>query len=193
MFSESAMGRLPESPLEVRLAATLFLLLLGVANVFGAWQVRDFAAFAPSDVARIVAPRPTHAMAMECCTFTAIQEKPVNPDTLDRQERWIDRSLLVQDTHVHVPVYAITSALLALVIFGLRVSSRGRSLLVVLAFAAPFLDFAGLWGAHLMPRAGVFFAALAVAGGAAMGVCYVTVLTLLIAQLWLRPKEKSHA
>src|SRR5262249_27295921 len=36
----TGMGRLPESPVEVRLAATLFLLLLGLANVFGACRSR---------------------------------------------------------------------------------------------------------------------------------------------------------
>ena len=41
------MGRLPDSAVEARLAATLFLLLLGMADVFGAWQVRQFAAFTP--------------------------------------------------------------------------------------------------------------------------------------------------
>jgi hypothetical protein len=184
------MGGLPGTPLEVRLAATLFLLLLGVANIFGAWQVRDFATFAPGELAGMVAPRQPHAMAMECCDFTAIREKPVDPNTLDRPARWIDRSLLVQDTHVHVPVYAITSALLALIVFGLRLSSRARSLLVLLAFAAPALDFAGLWGAHVVPRAGTVFAGAAVLGGFAMGICYLIVLVLTVVQLWLRREEK---
>ncbi len=183
------MGGLPQAPVEVRLAATFFLLLLGLANLFGAWQVKDFASFAPREVAGMVAPRQPHAMAMECCNFTAIREKPIDPETLDQPERWIDRSLLVQDTHVHVPVYAITSALLALIVFGLRLSSRTRSALVVLAFAAPALDFAGLWGAHVAPRAGTVFAAAAVAGGFAMGICYLIVFVLALAQLWLRHGE----
>lgn len=190
MSSELRMGRLSEAPFEVRLAATLFLLLLGVANLFGAWQVKDFASFAPRELARMVAPRQPHAMAMECCNFTAIREKPVDPESLDQPERWIDRSLLVQDTHVHVPVYAITSALLALIVFGLRLSSRMRSALVLLAFAAPVLDFAGLWGAHVAPGSGTAFAAAAVAGGIAMGICYLVILVLVIAQLWLRRGER---
>jgi hypothetical protein len=190
MSSELRLGGLPGAPPEVRLSATLFLLLLGVANLFGAWQVRDFASFAPGEVARMVAPRQPHAMAMECCDFTAIQEKPVDPNTLDRPERWIDRSLLVQDTHVHVPVYAITSALLALIVFGLRLSSRARCGLVVLVFAAPALDFAGLWGAHVAPGWGAFFGATAVAGGIAMGIGYLIILVLLAVQLWFFRGEK---
>ena len=35
------MGRLPQSPFEVRLAVTLFLGLLGIADFFGAWQVQQ--------------------------------------------------------------------------------------------------------------------------------------------------------
>lgn len=187
------MGRLPQSPPEVRLAATLFLCLLGVADFFGGWQVKNFAAFTPRGVASTVAPTALHSMAMECCNVTAVEEKPVEPASLDRPVHRINRELLIQDTHVHVPVYAMTAAFLALILFGLRLSSRLRTGLVVLAFAAPFLDFAGLWGAHLATdRAGVF-AALAISGGFAMGICYAVVFLLAIAQLWVFPKEKIHA
>ena len=186
------MGRLPQSPPEVRLAATLFLLLLGVADLFGAWQVADFASFKPRGVAAVVAPQGHHPLAMECCSFTAVGEKPIEPESLDRQTHPISRELLVQDTHVHVPVYAMTAAFLSLLVFGLRLSSRTRAGLVLLAFAAPFADFAGLWGAHLFPAAGTFFGGLAVVGGAAMGVCYLAVLVLTILQLWLPAKEMNH-
>jgi hypothetical protein len=65
--------------------------------------------------------------------------------------------------------------------------------LVLAAFAAPFLDFAGLWGAHLAPGLGTFFGALAVGGGFAMGICFAVVFVVTIAQLWLPSKENSHA
>ena len=61
------------------------------------------------------------------------------------------------------------------------------------AFSAPFLDFAGLWGAHLAPGLGKFFGALAVCGGFAMGICFVVVFAVTIAQLWLLSEENSHA
>jgi hypothetical protein len=187
------MGRLPQSPPEVRLAVTLFLCLLGVADFFGAWQVKNFAAFTPRGVASTVAPAASHPMAMECCNVTEVEEKPVEPSSLDRPSHHIERELLVQDTHVHVPVYALTAAFLALILFGLRLSSRLRVGLVLLAFAAPFLDFAGLWGAHLVADRGALFAAIAVGGGFAMGLCYCVVLVLAIAQLWFFRKEKIHA
>jgi hypothetical protein len=175
------------------LAVTLFLALLGIADLFGAWQVKNFAAFTPRGVAAAVAPQTQHSMAMECCSVTATEEMPVEPASLDRPNHRIARELLVQDTHVHVPVYAFATASLALVLFGLRLSSRARVCLVVCAFAAPFLDFAGLWGAHLAPGQGALFGTLAVGGGFAMGICFVIVFVVAMAQLWLPSKENRHA
>jgi hypothetical protein len=197
------LGRLREAPFEVRLAATLFLLLLGVADAFGAWEVKNFAGFTPRTVAATVAaepedsamppmsmPGPGHAEAA-----TKVEEHPVDLSALDRRHHTIGRDLLVQDTHVHIPVYALTAAALSLLVFGLRLSSRTRSALVLLAFAAPFADFVGLWGAQLCPRLAVPFGALTVAGGFAMGLAYLFVLVLTLAQCWFSrsQEEDSHA
>ncbi|SRR5258708_3100844 len=184
------MGKLPRSPFEVRLAATLFLLLLGVADLFGAWEVKNFAAFTPAATAAAVAPEEPHAMAMCAACGTMAMEHPVDLATLDRPRHVINRELLVQDTHVHVPVYAITAGALSLIVFGLRLRSRARSVAVLLAFAAPLLDFAGLWGAHLLPRSGSLFGGIAVAGGCTMGLVYTWVLFATLWQCWLhRPPE----
>lgn len=187
------MGKLPSGPFEARLAATLFLLLLGLANVFGAWQVRNFASFTPRGVAATVGARERHAMTMDCCTISTSAETPVDPETLNRAEHHIDRELLVQDSHVHIPVYAMTAALLSLLVLGLDLSSGRRSALIALLFVAPFADFAGLWGAHLFPGAGAAFGALAVAGGFVMGAGYTVVLAIAIFQLWIRRREPEHA
>lgn len=177
------LGRLPESPYEVRLAATLFLLVLGVADVFGAMQVASFGSFTPTGVARTVAGRPSQPGS--ALGPTVATETPVDLADLDRTEHHIHRELLVQDTHVHLPAYAMTAGFLALIVLGLRLPSRGRSALIALAFAAPCADFAGLWGAHLVPGMGVAFGALAVAGGFAMGLAYLAVLALTLSQCWL--------
>jgi len=187
------MGRLPDSPVETRLAATLFLLLIGLADIFGAWQVSNFASFAPRGVAATVAPQEHHEMAMACCGTSTMAETPVEPASLNQPTHRIERQLLVQDTHVHIPVYALTAAFLALIVLGLRMSSRRRILLILLVFAAPFADFAGLWGAHLFPQAGVFFGGLAVAGGLVMGLCYVVVLSVALFQFWFSRKDPKHA
>ncbi len=187
------MGRLPESALEVRLAATLFLLLLGLADIFGAWQVSNFAAFTPRRVAAAVAPDVHREVAMPCCRPSAARERPVDLTMLDSPRHQISRELLVQDTHVHVPAYAMAAAFLALIVFGLSLSRRARVTIVLLAFAAPFFDFVGLWGAHLYPAGGVLFGALTIGGGFAMGLKYLVVLTLVLKQCWFRERRNTHA
>ena len=189
------MGKLPGGPPEVRLAATFFLLLLGLANFFGAWEVKNFSSFTPQGVAATVAPEEHHPMAMRCPMCSGSVEVPIDLDTLDRPKHTIGRDLLVQDSHVHIPVYSLTAGALSLLVFGLALSSAARSGLVTLAFAAPVLDFLGLWGAHLAPRLGVFFGAITVLGGSAMGLAYVIVLWFTLSQCWLQRsrKELPHA
>lgn len=178
------MGRLPESPLEVRLAATLFLVLLGVADLAAAWQVQNFASFSPSAVAKLVAPGgPPSSIQMEAAPGT---EVPIDLNQLDMPQHHIEQNLLMQDTHIHIPAYALTAAALSVIVFGLRLSSRVRSVLVAAAFAAPLTDFLGLWGAHVAPAAGVAFGTLAVAGGLSMGAVYVLVTVVTLYQCWLR-------
>jgi len=187
------MGKLANSPVETRLAVTLFLLLIGLADLFGAWQVSNFASFTPRGVAGAVRPEEHHEMAMACCSTSTIAETPVEPASLNKPTHRIERELLVQDTHVHVPVYAMTAAFLAVIVLGLKMGSGKRALLIWLAFAAPFADFAGLWGAHVLPGAGVFFGGVAVAGGFAMGICYTIVLTLVLLQCWFLRKDARDA
>lgn len=183
------MGTLPKGPFELRLAATLFLALLGIADLFGAWQVQNFSAFTPRGVAKTVAPTQTEQLAP---LSPNDGERPVSLDEIDEERHRIPRELLVQDTHVHLPVYALTAAALSLVVLGLELGSRLRSILIAAAFAAPVLDFAGLWGAHLAPRAGVWFAALAIAGGLLMGLVYAVVFVSTLVQCWLsRPRQQS--
>jgi hypothetical protein len=183
------MGKLPESAFEVRLATTLFLLLLGVANLFGAWQVRNFASFTPTGVAEAF-----RSSGHEGHMAPAVsEEKPVDPAGLNDRPHRVDRQLLVQDTHVHLPVYAMAAAFFALIIFGLRLSRRARAVLILSAFAAPVLDFAGLWGAHLWSKAGQFWGAVAVFGGFLMGLVYLIVLVLTLKQCWFSRQGEDHA
>src|SRR5258708_38154972 len=120
------MGKLPRSPFEVRLAATLFLLLLGVADLFGAWEVKNFAAFTPAATAAAVAPEEPHAMAMCAACGTMAMEHPVDLATLDRPRHVINRELLGQDTHADVPVDAVTAGALPLIRAALPPRSRAR-------------------------------------------------------------------
>ena len=184
------MGKLPDSPLEVRLAATFFLLLMGLANLFGAWQVKNFASFTPSGVAGAFRSSEHEGHSPPAGVS---QEKPIDPASLNDQPHHIGRELLVQDTHVHLPVYAMAAAFFALILFGLRLSSRARVVLILGAFAAPVLDFAGLWGAHLSSESGRFWGAVAVFGGFLMGLVYLIVLVLTLKQCWFSRQGEDHA
>lgn len=175
------MGRLPEGPLEVRLAVTLFLLLIGLSNVFGALQVKNFASFRPRELAKIVSPTSSFESNGEGISES---ELPADLEALDEPPRHIERELLIQDSHVHLPAYALTAALLSLIVFGLRLSSSIRVILVFCAFAAPIIDFSGIWGAHLFPRFGVLFATVAIVGGFLMGAAYTVVLIVALWQCW---------
>lgn len=185
------MGKLPGGPREARLAATLFLLLLGVADFFGAWEVKNFAAFTPQGVAATVGPEEHQTMDMRCPMCKGSEEMPVDLESLDRPKHRIGRDLLVQDTHIHVPVYTLTAGALSLIAFGLALSSAARTWIVGLAFAAPFLDFVGLWGAHLLPQRGTFFGAVTVVGGSAMGLAYLIVLAATLWQCWFSRSRKD--
>jgi hypothetical protein len=190
-MEDHSMGRLAHAPFEARLAVTLFLLLLGVSDLFGAWQVANFASFSPAGVARTVEPPESHPAG----PAGGSGERPVSLAEMDEHGHHVTRELLVQDTHVHVPVYALTAALLSLVVLGLELRSRFRTLLVALLFGAPAADFVGLWGAHLAPAGGAAWGALAVAGGFAMGLGYTIVLVIALKQCWLSQphKETPHA
>jgi hypothetical protein len=185
------MGKLPDSAFEVRLAATLFLLVMGLADLFGAWQVKNFASFSPAGVARTVSLPEHHEMVMACCATSDSRETPVDLSTLDVPAHKIGRELLVQDTHVHIPAYAMTAALLSLIVFGLALPRGARVALILLAFGAPVADFAGLWGAQLFPSRGSLFGGVAIAGGFAMGIAYLVVLILTLAQSWTRAARKE--
>jgi len=183
------MGKLPEGPLEARLAATLFLLLLGLANVFGAWEVRNFSAFTPRGVAATLKAETRTGPETHAGHQTMITEQPVTPEEIDAPRHQIDRELLVQDSHIHIPAYALTAAALAAIVLGLRLHARVRIVLILAAFGAPFLDFAGLWGAHLFPDAGAAWACLAIAGGFLMGFVYLAVTAITLFQCWIWKKE----
>ena len=183
------MGRLPDSPFEVRLAVTSFLLVMGLAEVFGGLQVRNFAAFSPAGVAATVARTEQSTSGGR----VAEGETPIDPAALNSQRHRIGRELLIQDSHVHIPAYALTAAVLAVIVIGLDLSSRWRSCLIAIAFAAPVLDFAGLWTAHLFPACALVGGLAALVGGFSMGLVYLVVLVLALKQSWLRPKGETHA
>jgi hypothetical protein len=76
---------------------------------------------------------------------------------------------------------------LGVVVAGLSLSRRWALGLIGLLFAAPWLDFAGMW---LTKFASPRFAIVTLAGGWAMGIAYFIVAALAVHQMWLS-RERS--
>jgi len=88
---------------------------------------------------------------------------------------------------VHVPMYGVIAAMLSLVVLGLGLSRAWGITLITLLFAAPWLDFAGMWLTKFVSPHG---AVLTVAGGFAMGLGYLIVTVLAVRRMWLRPNPE---
>ena len=73
----------------------------------------------------------------------------------------------------------------SLVVLGLGVSRRWGYALITLLFAAPWLDFSGMW---LTKFVAPQFALLTVAGGWTMGLGYTVVTLLALRRMWLPGK-----
>src|SRR5262249_47602512 len=149
----------------------------------------NFSAFTPRGVAATFRTEMPSWPESHAGHQTMISERPVTAEDINAPRHRIDRELLVQDSHIHIPAYALTAAALAAIVLGLRLRTATRIALIAIAFAAPFLDFAGLWGAHLFPGAGSAWASLAIAGGFSMGLVYLSVTALTLVQCWIRKKE----
>src|SRR6266508_4124095 len=89
---------------------------------------------------------------------------------------------------MHVPMYGVIAAALSLVALGLPLARSGALALITLLFAAPWLDFAGMWLTKLAsPR----FAAVTLLGGWAMGAGYTVVTALALWHMWKPRKGAS--
>lgn len=163
---------------------TCLLATFGLAYLFGGWMVGLFGGFTPHDVAMTYAS-PEMQMAMPPGK-TVVLEHPMDLQELAMEDHhMVDRNLLIQDTHVHVPMYGIFAGALSLVVLGLALSPGRSYALITLLFAAPWLDFAGMW---LTKLASPHFAILTVVGGWAMGLGYMIVAAAAMWRMW-RPVQ----
>jgi hypothetical protein len=167
---------------------TCLLGTLGLTYLFGGWMVALYAGFTPGRVARTYAG-PAVVAAPETTTVMEHTMPMSAFDTGDTAEvHLVDTKLLVQDTHVHVPMYGVIATLLSVVVLGLGLAPRWGFGLITLLFAAPWFDFAGMW---LTKFASPRFAVLTVAGGFAMGLGYTIVAGLAVRRMWLMPRERT--
>ncbi len=166
----------------VRWLVTLLLCTFGVSYAFGAWMVALFPGFSVRSVAATYAPDTIMTMRMPPDSTTVVEHE-MAMDDVGKDQYHVDWDLLVQDTHVHMPMYGILAACLSIVALGLALPRWAGLSIIVLLFAAPWLDFAGMWLTKLAsPR----FAIVTLAGGWAMALGYVTVAALATYQMWWR-------
>jgi len=164
----------------VKWLVTYLLATFGLAYLFGGWMVALFAGFTPHDVAATYGSPEMH-MAMPPSSTTVVEHTMSFREFGSAEHYTVDRDLLVQDTHVHVPMYGVIAAALSLVVLGLDLARRWGYALITLLFAAPWLHFAGMWLTKLVSSR---LAVLTVAGGWAMGLAYTIVTGIALWQMW---------
>lgn len=168
----------------VKWLVTCLLATFGLSYLFGAWMVALYAGFNPARVAQTYAG-PAMEMQMPPDS-TVIVEHPMQMGQFAAGDRHtVDLDLLIQDTHVHVPMYGMIAAVLSLVVLGLAVPPGWHTGLITLLFAAPWLDFAGMWLTKFVSSG---FAVVTVLGGWAMGLGYLVVTAIAIRQMWFKRK-----
>jgi len=173
---------LRHSDLRVRWLVTLLLATLGTSYLFGAWMVGLYAGFSTSKVAETYGAAGEAVMAMPMPPETTlVTERPVSMAEMGEEQHHVDMNLLVQDTHVHMPMYAVIAACLSVIALGLAIPRWAGVWLIALLFAAPWLDFAGMWLTKLVSPG---FAIVTLAGGWAMALGYTIVTALALWQMW---------
>jgi len=80
-------------------------------------------------------------------------------------------------------MYAVIAACLSIIALGLALPRWAGLAIIAVLFAAPWLDFAGMWLTKLAsPR----FAIVTLAGGWAMALGYTIVAVIATYQMWWR-------
>jgi len=156
----------------VKLGALLFLLVLGYSYVFAFLMVKTWSGLTPERVAATYVPAPgmdeTH-MATQSHATT----QPLDLGQVPEMQHTVDTNTLIQDSHIHLLIYAMVAGLLTLIILGLEWPAWWRDAVIVAAFASGALDFAGQW---LMKFGLGGFAWLTIVSGWGMSLVYLIVL-----------------
>ena len=106
---------LRHADLRVRWLVTLLLATLGTSYLFGAWMVSLYAGFSTTKVAETYGAAGEAMMMQMPPETTMVTERPVSMAEMGEEQHHVDINLLVQDTHVHMPMYAVIAACLSLI------------------------------------------------------------------------------
>ena len=156
----------------VKLGALLFLLVLGYAYLFAFLMVKTWSGLTPERVAATYLPTPGMD-EMHMATKSHATTQPLDLGQVPEMKHTVDTNTLIQDSHIHIMIYAIISALLTLIILGLDWPPWWRDTVIVASFGFGALDFAGQW----LIKFGVgSFAWLTIASGWGMSLVYLIVL-----------------
>jgi hypothetical protein len=155
-----------------RLAAVLFVLVLGYAYAFAFLMVKDWAGLTPERVSATYAPA-EHVDEGALPDVSRSDTQPLDLGGMTEEAHHVDTRLLIQDSHIHIMIYAIVAALQTLLILGLEWRPLWRNTVIAAAFGSGALDFSGQW---LMKAGLPGFAWLTLLSGWLMSAVYVVVL-----------------
>ena len=115
--------------------------------------------------------------------------QPLDLGQVPEMKHTVDTNTLIQDSHIHIMIYAIISALLTLIILGLDWPAWWRDTVIVASFGFGALDFAGQW---LIKFGLGGFAWLTIASGWGMSLVYLIVLYSTIRAYAVRQFRQEH-
>lgn len=164
----------------VKLAALLFLLVLGYAYLFAFLMVRTWSGLTPAKVAATYVPAAgVDEMHLQMHSHTTTE--PLDLGRMPDMQHTVDTDQLIQDSHIHILIYALVAGLLTLIILGLEWPAWWRDTVITAAFGFGALDFAGQW---LMKFGLGGFAWLTLLSGWGMSLVYLIVLYSTGRALW---------
>jgi hypothetical protein len=151
-------------------------------------MVKTWSGLTPARVAATYVPEPgMDEMHMAAQSHTTTQ--PLDLGQMPDMKHTVDTNQLIQDSHIHIMIYAIVAALLTLIILGLEWPGWWRDTVIVGAFGFGALDFAGQW---LMKLGLGGFAWLTLVSGWGMSLVYLIVLYSTVRALVPGHSDRSH-
>ncbi len=149
-------------------------------------MVRTYAGLTPAAVAADDAPPMKPAATETLAASTTLQTHRLDLSSMADEAHTVDTPLLIQDSHVHLLVYAIVAALEAVVVLGLDWPAWARDTVITAAFTSGLLYFAGQW---LMKAGWPAFALLTIGAGWAMAIVYLAI----VAGTYASPRSAGRA